>query len=54
MNREPSQSAALPAQQHVASRGQALVILRGVVGGTVGGVVGFYVFKWLRSRGCMG
>jgi hypothetical protein len=41
-------------QRQAVLPGQALVILRGVVGGAIGGVVGFYLFKWLWQQGLYG
>jgi hypothetical protein len=32
----------------------ALVILRGIAGGVLGGVVGFFVFQWLARSGLYG
>jgi hypothetical protein len=54
MNQEPPESAALSAQRQVAPRGEVLVILRGALGGAVGGVLGFFVFKWLAQQGLYG
>jgi len=54
MNQDPPESAALSAQRQVAPQGQLLIILRGVLGGAIGGVVGFYVFTWLAQQGLYG
>src|SRR5438045_782112 len=35
-------------------RSSAFVLLRGVLGGIVGGAVGFFVFQWLARRGYYG
>jgi hypothetical protein len=33
---------------------QAIIILRGIAGGVVGGVCGFFVFQWLARQGMYG
>jgi hypothetical protein len=35
-------------------RDGGLVLLRGIAGGMVGGVLGFFVFQWLARRGLYG
>src|SRR5687768_15579378 len=35
-------------------RSHSVVVLRGVAGGVVGGVLGFFVFQWLARQGMYG
>jgi hypothetical protein len=38
-------------REYTPQTGSTLVLLRGIVGGAVGGVVGYLLFRWLLSKG---